>query len=101
MRALLAGDVQARYRMECAECEDDAASEQFAKLVRKLSVCEEEDRTERRAFVSRHAAQAGTTVAATLAQLQEDASKFDADVKQFDAAAMREEETRKGRAERS
>ena len=71
MRALLAGDVQARYRMECAECVDDAASEQFAKLVRKLSVCEEEDRTERRAFVSRHAAQAGTTVAATLAQLQE------------------------------
>ena len=58
-------------RMECAECADDAASEQFAKLVRKLSVCEEEDRTERRAFVSRHAAQAGTTVAATLAQLQE------------------------------
>ena len=57
--------------MECAECLDDAASEQFAKLVRKLSVCEEEDRTERRAFVSRHAAQAGTTVAATLAQLQE------------------------------
>ena len=79
MRALLAGDVHAhahwigwrRPRMECAECAEDAASEQFAKLVRKLSVCEEEDRTERRAFVSRHAAQAGTTVAATLAQLQE------------------------------
>ena len=50
---------------------DDAASEQFAKLVRKLAVCEEEDRTERRAFVARHTAQAGTTVAATLAQLQE------------------------------
>ena len=49
----------------------DAAAELFDKLVRKLAVCEEEDRTERRAFVSRHAAQAGTTVAATLAQLQE------------------------------
>ena len=49
----------------------DAAAELFVKLVRKLAVCEEEDRTERRAFVSRHAAQAGTTVAATLAQLQQ------------------------------
>ena len=54
-----------------AELFDKLAAELFDKLVRKLAVCEEEDRTERRAFVSRHAAQAGTTVAATLAQLQE------------------------------
>ena len=74
VRALLATlftRSRSNSRMECGECADDAASEQFAKLVRKLSVCEEEDRTERRAFLSRHAAQAGTTVAATLAQLQE------------------------------
>ena len=50
----------------------EAAAELFAKLVRKLAVTtEEEDFAERRTFVSRHATQAGTTVAATLAQLCE------------------------------
>ena len=49
----------------------DATVDLLPKLIRKLAVCEEEDRTERRAFIARHAAQAGTTVAATLAQLQE------------------------------
>ena len=50
----------------------EAAAELFAKLVRKLAVTtEEEDFAERRTFVSRHATQAVTTVAATLAQLCE------------------------------